>query len=74
MTLRGFTARATLLQKLFSLPGLRLISIAHVGLINDGCWLSELTALRTRKRDEVHLSGWLADNTMMSDWFSDTVL
>jgi hypothetical protein len=72
LTLRGFVAREPILQKLFSLPHLRSIGIARIGLDDDGCWIRIITALRMRKCAEVHLSGWLANNTTISGWHGDS--
>jgi hypothetical protein len=73
LTLRGFVAREPILQKLVSLPRLRSISIARIGLDDDdGCWIRIMTTLRMRKCAEVQLSGWLANDTTTSGWFGDS--
>jgi hypothetical protein len=72
LTLRGFAAGEPTLQRLFSLPHLRSISISRVGLEDDGCWIRIMTALQKRKCAEVHLSGWLANRTTASAWFGDS--
>lgn len=41
-------------------------------LDNDGCWIRIMTALRMRKRADVHLSHWLANRTTDSCWFGDS--
>jgi hypothetical protein len=72
LTLQGFVAREPTLQRLFSLPHLRSIAVARMGLESEGCWIRIMTELQTRKCAEIHLSGWLADCTTRSSWFGDS--
>jgi hypothetical protein len=72
LTLQGFIAREPTLQRLFSLPRLRSIAIARMGLEDNGCWIRIMKELQMRKCAEVHLSGWLVDCTTGSSWFGDS--
>jgi hypothetical protein len=72
LTLRGFMAKEPILQTLFNLPHLRSVSMAHMDLDGDGCWIRIMTALRIRKCTEVHLSGWLANTTTDAFWSGDS--
>lgn len=73
LTLQGFVAREPILQRLFTLPSLRSISIARIVLDDDdGCWIRLMMALQKMKCKEAHLFGWLANSTTDAGWYGDS--
>jgi hypothetical protein len=69
LTLRGFVAGERILQRLFNLASLKSIGIARIVLDDDhdGFWVRLMTALRKKRCEEVHISGWLANSRTDED-------